>query len=94
MKYLVLKKFKCFGVLHYKGEILNEEEIRNPRLKLAEGKVVRVPADIAVPSSSKAAADISEQIEATVETVAEPEAPVEAAATKEESKNKVLRFSK
>lgn len=55
MEYLVLRKFKSFGVFYAKGSIVPEEKIRNVRLKLAEGKIVRA-VETAVPSSPNAAA--------------------------------------
>ena len=54
MQYLVLHKFKSYGVFYEKGTVVAEDKIRNPRLKLAEGKIVRVDSD-AVFSSRPAA---------------------------------------
>lgn len=62
MQYLVLHKFKSYGVFYEKGAVVAEDKIRNPRLKLAEGKIVRVDSD-AVFSSQPAAAtsDITDE---------------------------------
>lgn len=71
MQYLVLHKFKSYGVFYEKGAVVAEDKIRNPRLKLAEGKIVRVDSAAVFSSHTAAAAsDItdekSEGAEATV----------------------------
>lgn len=76
MQYLVLHKFKSYGVFYEKGAVVAEDKIRNPRLKLAEGKIVRVDSD-AVFSSQPAAATseaTSEGVEVTAVSSKEPAA--------------------
>lgn len=68
MQYLVLHKFKSYGVFYEKGAVVAEDKIRNPRLKLAEGKIVRVDSDAVFSSRPAAVASevTSEGVEATV----------------------------
>lgn len=47
MKYLVLRGFRSFGKWHEKGDYVDETEIRSPRLRITEGKIIQ-----AVPSSN------------------------------------------
>lgn len=88
MKYLVLRKFKSYGVFYTKGDIVEAEAIRNPRLKLAEGKIVCLPDDTAVFSSPKAAASLSAKIEETANEVSDSDTA--AAAVTSEEKHKSL----
>ena len=68
MQYLVLHKFKSYGVFYEKGAVVAEDKIRNPRLKLAEGKIVRVDSDAVFSSRPATVASevTSEGTEATV----------------------------
>lgn len=76
MQYLVLHKFKSYGVFYEKGAVVAEDKIRNPRLKLAEGKIARVDSDAVFSSRPAAAASevTSEGVEATAASSKEPAA--------------------
>ena len=60
MPYLILHSFRSYGVSYKKGDVVNENAIRSPRLRLAEGKILAVSddsntsqeaAELTVPSS-------------------------------------------
>ena len=76
MQYLVLHKFKSYGVFYEKGAVVAEDKIRNPRLKLAEGKIVRVDSDAVFSSRPAAVASevTSEGAGATAVSSKEPAA--------------------
>lgn len=40
-KYLILQRFKSFGVLLEKGQVVNADLIRSPQLRVSEGKIVK-----------------------------------------------------
>ncbi len=40
MKYLVLHSFTSYGRLLRKGEVVDEAEIRSPRLRISESKII------------------------------------------------------
>lgn len=49
MKYLVLRRFRTYGKLLYKGDIVDESQLRSPRLFLAEGRIVPAVSSSIVP---------------------------------------------
>lgn len=56
MEYLVLRPFRSFGVHFAKGSIVDASQVRTPRLKMSEGKIIP-----AVSSSNHLAADAAVQ---------------------------------
>lgn len=40
MKYLILRSFRSYGVTLHKGEVVDEAQIRSPRLRRSEGKII------------------------------------------------------
>lgn len=50
MKYLVLRRFFTMGKLLIKGMVVDESEIRSPRLKMIEGKIVPAVSSSTVPA--------------------------------------------
>lgn len=56
MKYLVLHSFRSFGVRHVKGEVVDEAEVRSPRLRISEGKIVPAVSSSAEPAQQGVAA--------------------------------------
>ena len=49
MKFLVLRQFMSFGKCFKKGSVVNGEEIRSPRLRQSEGKIVPAVSSFNVP---------------------------------------------
>ena len=41
-KYLVMHKFRSFGKTFLRGQIVEETELRSPRLRVSEGKAVPI----------------------------------------------------
>lgn len=60
MKYLVLRQFTSFGKLLVKGTTVDESEIRSPRLRQSEGKIIPAVPSFEVPEE-KAAEQASPQ---------------------------------
>lgn len=50
MEYLVLRRFRSFGKLLVKGMVVDESEIRSPRLRMAEGKITPAVSSSTVPA--------------------------------------------
>lgn len=50
MKYLVLRRFFTMGKLLIKGMVVDESEIRSPRLRMIEGKIVPAVSSSTVPA--------------------------------------------
>ena len=71
MKYLVLRRFTSYGVVLHKGDVVDESQIRSPRLRVSEGKIVAV----------KAVADVPEEIKEIKQVVSSSE--VDTGAVKE-----------
>lgn len=42
MKYLVLHPFVSFGVYYHRGDVVDAEKIRSPRLKQSAGKIALI----------------------------------------------------
>ena len=51
MEYLVLRRFSSYGRLLIKGTVVDESEIRSPRLRMAEGKIVPAVSSSTVPAA-------------------------------------------
>jgi hypothetical protein len=49
MKYLVLRSFRSFGKTLTKGTVVDAADIRSPRLRQAEGKIVPAVSSSQVP---------------------------------------------
>lgn len=47
--YLVLRPFRTFGKLLMKGDVVPETEIRSPRLRMSEGKIIPAVSSSMVP---------------------------------------------
>lgn len=58
MKYLVLHNFRSYGKRHIKGEVVDEAEVRSPRLRISEGKIVPAVSSSAEPDQQGVAAPV------------------------------------
>lgn len=58
MKYLVLHNFRSYGKRHVKGEVVDEAEVRSPRLRISEGKIVPAVSSLAEPDQQGVAAPV------------------------------------
>lgn len=63
MNYLVLRRFRSYGITYHKGEVVAEDKIRNPRIRRSEGKIIPAVEDNAVLSSSSSVAAAAEPAE-------------------------------
>lgn len=52
MQYLVLQQFRCLGKLFRKGTVVDGREIRSPRLKQSEGKIIPAVSSFITPAES------------------------------------------
>lgn len=52
MQYLVLQQFRCLGKLLKKGTVVDGREIRSPRLRQAEGKIIPAVSSFTTPAES------------------------------------------
>ena len=50
MQYLVLRGFRSFDKYLEKGTVVDEADIRSPRLRLSEGKIVPAVSSLDVPA--------------------------------------------
>lgn len=69
MKYLVLKTIRAFGKRYERGAIIEESQVRSPRILIGEHKITPVREDVS--SSISPAEEDSIQAAAPEETVAE-----------------------
>ena len=72
MKYLVLHQFRTFGKTLYKGQVVDESEIRSPSLRMSEGKIVPAVSSSTVPAEevtevSVAPPQVTEDVDNTPE---------------------------
>lgn len=56
MKYLILHNFTSYGRYLRKGEVVDEAEIRSPRLRRSEGKIIPAVSSKAAPAHQVVAA--------------------------------------
>ena len=49
MKYLVLRRFRSYGIQFEKGQIVDAEQIRSPHLRQSEGKIIPAVSSFTVP---------------------------------------------
>lgn len=49
MKYLILQRFRSYGVTLEKGTVVDETKIRSPRLRQSEGKIIAAVSSSEVP---------------------------------------------
>ena len=49
MQYLVLRQFISFGKMLKKGTVVDEKQIRSPRLRRSEGKIIPAVSSFNVP---------------------------------------------
>lgn len=49
MKYLVLRRFRTYGVTYLKGDVIDESVIRSPRIRQSEGKIIPAVSSSEVP---------------------------------------------
>lgn len=90
MKYLVLKTIRAFGKRYERGAIIEEAQVRSPRILIGEHKITPVREDVSS-SISPAVADTK-----PVETEAKvSEEPVEVSVPQQEEKEvkKPVRLS-
>lgn len=78
MKYLVLKPFKSYGKHYNRGDIVDETQVRSPRIRVGEHKLAPVKA---VSSSISHAAAASTEAAAAAK---EDKKPVRLSFTKKE----------
>lgn len=62
MQYLVLRPFKTFGNFYKRGDVVDEKEIRSPRIRVSEGKIVPVVSSLTLPEESEEPAPIAPQV--------------------------------
>lgn len=62
MQYLVLRPFKTFGNFYKRGDVVDEKEIRSPRIRVSEGKIVPVVSSLTLPEESGEAVQTSPQV--------------------------------
>lgn len=78
MKYLVLRRFRTYGVTYLKGDVIDESVIRSPRIRQSEGKIIpavsssEVPKEVGIvedtPSKGTAEEVTIDEIEIEIET--------------------------
>lgn len=49
MKYLVLQRFNSFGKFLFKGDVVDDSEIRSPSIRQSEGKIIPAVSSLEVP---------------------------------------------
>jgi hypothetical protein len=52
MQYLVLQQFRSLGKTFVKGTVIDGREIRSPRLRQSEGKIIPAVSSFTVPAES------------------------------------------
>lgn len=78
MEYLVLRRFTSFGKLLIKGTVVDESEIRSPRLRMAEGRIVPAVSSSTVPAEPGDEPDPpgnKEDVNKPVEPAKQPDKP-------------------
>lgn len=90
MKYLVLKPFRAFGKRYERGDIVEETQVRSPRIRIGEHKIAPI---IAVSSSISPAVETSAPAD-TSDKSEEPVAESPQQESKEVKKPVKLSFKK
>ena len=80
MKYLVLKPIRAYGIRYERGELIDETQVRTPRILIGEHKITPVKA---VSSSIKPAVEES-HVDSSVLQVKEDKKPTRLSFKKEE----------
>ena len=70
MKYLVLKTIRAFGKRYERGAIIEEAQVRSPRILIGEHKITPVREDVS--SSISPAVTDTEPVEAEAKVSEEP----------------------
>lgn len=74
MKYLVLKPFRAFGKRYERGQIVDESQIRCPRIRVGERKIIPLKAvSSSITPEDEASTEASPQVEVSTDITSDDE---------------------